>query len=253
LSQRLIGAITAPTAEGRLYEVDMRLRPSGASGPIASSLAGFARYQREAAWTWEHMALTRARPVAGETTLRARIADAIRSVLSSERDPERLLVDVADMRRRITDENPRPSPWDLKNRRGGLIDVEFIVQYLVLREAAALPHILHRSTEQALRALGEAGLLAQQAQQELLDALALLRKVQAVLTLLCDGLPEEETFSEADAAALARCADAVDFARLDADITAATKRVRSWYRRLVEEPARRVAQQMADHTGDSAG
>src|SRR5207302_557011 len=65
LSQRLIGAITAPTGEGRLYEVDMRLRPSGASGPIASSLAGFARYQQEAAWTWEHMALTRARPVAG--------------------------------------------------------------------------------------------------------------------------------------------------------------------------------------------
>jgi len=253
LSQRLIGAITAPTAEGRLYEVDMRLRPSGASGPIASSLAGFARYQREAAWTWEHMALTRARPVAGETTLQARIADAIRSVLSSERDRERLLVDVADMRRRIADENPRPSPWDLKNRRGGLIDLEFIVQYLVLREAAASPHILHSGTEQALRALGEAGLLAQQAQQELLDALALLRKVQAVLTLLCERLPEEETFSEADAAALARCADAVDFARLDADITAATERVRSWYRRLIEAPARRGAQRMADHTGDSAG
>jgi len=253
LSQRLIGAITAPTAEGRLYDVDMRLRPSGASGPIASSVAGFARYQRESAWTWEHMALTRARPVAGETKLQARIADAIHSVLRSERDPERLLVDVAEMRRRIADENPRPSPWDLKNRRGGLLDLEFIVQYLVLREAAASPHILHSGTEQALRALGQAGLLAQQAQQELLDALALLRKVQAVLTLLCDRLPEEETFSEADAAALARCADAVDFARLDADITAATERVRSWYRRLIEEPARRAARRMADHIGDSAG
>jgi len=157
------------------------------------------------------------------------------------------------MRRRIADENPRPSPWDLKNRRGGLLDLEFIVQYLVLREAAASPHILHSGTEQALRALGQAGLLAQQAQRELLDALALLRKVQAVLTLLCDRLPEEETFSDADAAALARCADAVDFARLDADITAATERVRSWYRRLIEEPARRAARRMADHIGDSAG
>src|SRR6202007_2059016 len=83
LSQRLIGAITAPTAEGRLYAVDMRLRPSGASGPIASSLAGFARYQRESAWTWEHMALTRARPVAGAAELRQRIADAIGSVLGA--------------------------------------------------------------------------------------------------------------------------------------------------------------------------
>jgi len=252
LSQRLIGAITAPTAEGRLYEVDMRLRPSGASGPIASSLAGFARYQREAAWTWEHMALTRARPVAGEAALRVRIADAISSVLGSTRDARRLLVDVADMRRRIADENPKPALWDLKNRRGGLTDLEFIVQYLVLREAASSPQLLGCGTEQALRALGAAGILPPQAQRELLGALAVLRQVQALLTLLRDGLSGEHTFSEADAATLARCAGAVDFARLDADITAAARRARGWYRRLIEEPARRVAQQMAEHTGESA-
>ena len=253
LSQRLIGAITAPTAEGRLYEVDMRLRPSGASGPIASSLASFAQYQRESAWTWEHMALTRARPVAGGASLQTRIVDAIRSVLASPRDARRLLVDVADMRRRIADENPRPSPWDLKNRRGGLIDLEFIVQYLILREAASSPQLLCRSTEQALRALGEAGALPPQAQHELLDALTLLRDVQALLTLLRGGLSDEEAFSEADAATLARCAGAVDFARLDADITAATGRVRGWYRRLIEEPARRTAQLMAEHEGESEG
>src|SRR6516225_11538365 len=157
LSQRLIGAITAPTADGQLYEVDMRLRPSGASGPIAASLAGVARYQRESAWTWEHMALTRARPVAGEAALRARISDAIGSVLALKRDTRRLLVDVADMRRRIADENPRPSLWDLKNRRGGLIDLEFIVQYLQLREAASSPQLLCRGAEQTLRALGALG------------------------------------------------------------------------------------------------
>ena len=252
LSQRLIGAITAPTAGGRLYEVDMRLRPSGASGPIASNLAGFARYQRESAWTWEHMALTRARPVAGDMALRDRIADAIGSVLASKRDPTRLLVDVADMRRRIADENPRPSIWDLKYRRGGLIDLEFIAQYLVLREAARSPQLLCRGTEQAVRALGQAEVLAPQAQRELLEALALLRQVQALLTLLRDGSPGEEAFSEVDAATLARCAGAVDFDRLDADITAAAGRVRSWYRRLIEEPARRAAQQMAEPTGESA-
>jgi [glutamine synthetase] adenylyltransferase / [glutamine synthetase]-adenylyl-L-tyrosine phosphorylase len=253
LSQRLIGAITAPTAEGRLYEVDMRLRPSGASGPIASSLASFVQYQRESAWTWEHMALTRARPVAGGAILQTRIADAVCSVLASPRDARGLLVDVSDMRRRIADENPRPSPWDLKNRRGGLIDLEFIVQYLMLREAALSPQLLCRGTEQALRALGEAGALSPQAQRELLDALTLLRDVQALLTLLRGGLSHEEAFSEADAATLARCAGAVDFARLDADITAATGRVRGWYRRLVEEPARRTAQLMAEHTGESPG
>ena len=253
LSQRLIGAITAPTAEGRLYEVDMRLRPSGASGPIASNLPSFTRYQRESAWTWEHMALTRARPVAGDPVLRMRIADAIGSVLASKRDALRLLVDVADMRRRIANENPRPSLWDLKNRRGGLIDLEFIVQYLQLREAASSPQLLCCGTEQAVRTLAAVGALSPQAQRELLDALALLRHVQALLTLLRDGPADEGAFSEADAATLARCAGAVDFARLDADITAATKRVSGWYRRLIEAPACRAAQQMAEDTGESAG
>ena len=252
LSQRLIGAITAPTAEGRLYEVDMRLRPSGASGPIASSLAGFVRYQHESAWTWEHMALTRARPIAGDPALCARIADATRAVLGSKRDSQRLLIDVADMRRRIAGENPRPTRWDLKNRRGGLIDLEFIVQYLVLREASSSPQLLGGGTEQSLRRLGGSGLLSTQAQHELLGALALLRQVQALLTLLRHGLSEEDGFSEADAATLARCAGAVDFVRLDADITAAAGRVRGWYRRLIDEPARRAGQQIAEHTGDSA-
>jgi glutamate-ammonia-ligase adenylyltransferase len=253
LSQRLIGAITAPTAEGRLYEVDMRLRPSGSSGPIATSLAGFTRYQRESAWTWEHMALTRARPVAGDAALCRRIADAVAAVLASPRDPERLLRDVADMRRRIANENPRPSPWDLKNRRGGLLDLEFIAQYLLLRDAAASPQILHRSTEPALRALGAAHILCPEAQRELLEALALLRHVQALLTLLRDEPSANDPLSEADAATLARCAGAVDFARLDGDITATAARVRGWYERLIEEPAHRIVQTAADQKGESPG
>ncbi len=251
LSQRLIGAITAPTAEGRLYEVDMRLRPSGASGPIASSLAGFARYQRESAWSWEHMALTRARPVAGDGSLRRRIAAAIETVLRLQRDPDRLLIDVADMRRRIADENPRPSPWDLKNRRGGLIDLEFIVQYLILREAPSSPEILRRSTADALRALGEAGVLPPPAVRELGPARSLLRQVQACLTLLGDRVVDAADLPEPDAATLAHCAGGVDFATLDTDITGAAARVLGWYERLVEEPARQAAQSVAEKTGDS--
>jgi glutamate-ammonia-ligase adenylyltransferase len=242
LSQRLIGAITAPTAEGRLYEVDMRLRPSGNSGPIASSLAGFARYQREAAWTWEHMALTRARPVAGDPSLCRRIAATLTSVLSAPRDPRRLLVDVADMRRRIAEQprrtpGPRPSPWDLRNRPGGFVDLEFLVQYLVLREAAHLPRLFGLDPERALAALGQIGALPEAARQELLGALALLREVRALLTLFHD-LPD--TLSEADLATLARCAGAIDSARLAAEISVATARVRAWYREMVEDPARRM-------------
>ncbi len=250
LSQRLIAAVTAPTAEGPLYPVDMRLRPSGAAGPIASSFAAFARYQREAAWTWEHMALTRARPVAGDIGLRRRIGETIEAVLRAPRDPARLVIDVADMRRRIAEERPRPSPWDLKNRPGGLIDLEFIAQFLMLREAATRPRLLRRGTTDALRALGEAGVLPRPAQDELVAAAALLRHVQALLTLLGDGPPEGGAFSEPDAATLARCAGAVDFARLDADITTAAARVRRWYERLIEEPARRAAQTAAGKTGE---
>ena len=246
LSQRLISAITAPTAEGRLYDVDMRLRPSGEAGPIASHFAGFARYQSESAWTWEHMALTRARPVAGDAGLRRRISETVAAVLRSPRDPEKLLIDVAAMRRRVAEENRRPSPWDLRNRGGGLIDLEFILQYLMLRHAASSSQILRRGTAEAITALGKARLLSPQAQHELGEAAALFRNVQAVLTLLGDGSPSTALLPELDAAALAACVGAVDFARLDADITAAAACVSSWYDRLVEQPARQAVQARGD-------
>jgi glutamate-ammonia-ligase adenylyltransferase len=245
LSQRLIGAITAPTAEGRLYAVDMRLRPSGEAGPIASHFAGFARYQRESAWTWEHMALTRARPIAGDAALQSRISEAITGVLRAPRDPGKLISDVADMRRRISAENPHPSAWDLRNRRGGLIDLEFIVQCLMLRHAAAHPDVLRRGTADALVALDEAGLLSPRAQEELGEAALLFRNVQAVLALLGNGSPPR-SLSAPDGVTLARCVGAVDSDRLDANISAAAARVRSWYDRLIEEPARRAAEEPGD-------
>ena len=246
LSQRLIGAITAPTAEGRLYDVDMRLRPSGQSGPIASQFDGFARYQRESAWTWEHMALTRARPIAGDAALCRRLSETIETVLKAPRDPRSLVIDVTEMRRRIAGEHTQPSRWDLKNRRGGLIDLEFIVQYLMLREARSSPEILRRSSAEALVALGETGVLPSRAQQELRDAEKLFRDVQSVLVLVNDRMPAPVALPSPDAATLARCVGAVDFAQLGADITNATERVLSWYDRLIDEPARRAAKEVGD-------
>jgi glutamate-ammonia-ligase adenylyltransferase len=256
LSQRLISAITAPTAEGRLYEVDMRLRPSGESGPIASSLAAFAQYQRESAWTWEHMALTRARPIAGEPALYRRIAAAITAALRAPRDPRRLLADVADMRRRIAANAPRPAPWDLRNRRGGLIDLEFTVQYLMLRDAARMPEVLRHGTSAALAALGAVGALPPQGVRELGEALTLLRHLRALLALLFEGVPDPAALAGPAGATLARCAGAVDFARLDADTIAACARVRTWYDRLIARPAgsaaRRMAQSREEATGETA-
>ncbi|HTZ37358.1 MAG TPA: bifunctional [glutamine synthetase] adenylyltransferase/[glutamine synthetase]-adenylyl-L-tyrosine phosphorylase [Stellaceae bacterium] len=240
LCQRLVGALTAPTAEGRLYEVDLRLRPSGASGPVATSLAAFARYQRESAWSWEHMALTRARPVRGAPALCRAIEAAVDVALTAPRDPVRLVADVADMRRRIAAEHPSLGPWDLRYRRGGLVELEFVVQYLMLREAAANPAVLRRDIGGALQALGGAGILEPAAVQALDDALAALRTARLFLTLLFDGTPDPTVLAGPLGASLARCVGAIDFARLDADISAACAVVAAWYDRLIAEPARQA-------------
>ena len=157
-----------------------------------------------------------------------------------------MVVDVAEMRRRIAEENPRPSSLDLRNRRGGLIDLEFIVQYLVLRHAASAPQILHRATAEAIAVLGEAGLLPPQARHDLAHVATLFRNVQTVLTLLADGSPPGAVLAEPDAAALAACVGAVDFVRLDADITDAAARVSTWYDRLTVRPAKRAARMRGD-------
>jgi len=175
--------------------------------------------------------------VTGSDALRRRLEKAITAALVMPRDPVRLVADVAEMRRRIADERPRPTPWDLRNRSGGLVDLEFIVQYLMLREAATRPQLLRRDTAAAITALGEAGILPPQAAQALGNALALLRNVRALITLLFDGPPQAEAFAGPVGATLARCAGAIDFPRLDADITAACAAVAEWYERLIAGPA----------------
>jgi glutamate-ammonia-ligase adenylyltransferase len=187
------------------------------------------------------MALTRARPLAGDARLCRRIDAAVAAALRGRRDPASLVVAVADMRRRIADEHPHPAKWDLRNRRGGLVDLEFIAQYLMLHEASRAPHVLRRDIGGALTALGEAGILEPRAAHALGDALALLRAVRVFLTLLFDGVPDETALAGAAGATLARCIGAVDFARLAADITAVCAAVGEWYDRLIAEPAKSAA------------
>ena len=135
LTQRLIAAVSAPTAEGVLYELDLRLRPSGNKGPVATHLASFSKYQRGQAWTWEHMALTRARTIAGDGTFRARVEGEVASVLAEPRDPAKVRRDAVKMRTLVAEEKPPRDAWDLKLVRGGLIDLEFIAQVAVLTGA----------------------------------------------------------------------------------------------------------------------
>jgi glutamate-ammonia-ligase adenylyltransferase len=134
LAQRVTAALSVPTAAGALYEIDTRLRPQGTQGPLAVSLDSFARYQREDAWSWEHMALTRARPLFGPPAAKAELRRIIDTVLRQKREPDKLRADVLKMRGEIVANKSPAGPLDAKLQRGGLIDCEFIVHYLQLRE-----------------------------------------------------------------------------------------------------------------------
>ena len=232
LWQRMVNALTALTAEGTLYEVDMRLRPSGTKGPLATSFTAFQRYHAESAWTWEHMALTRARPVAGSPALVQRVMTEIRGILTRPRDVDRLVVDVADMRQRIAEQHPRPPIWEAKHRRGGLIDIEFIAQFLQLRRAQDHPTVLRQNTGAALQALMEASLIDRATTIGLLESLDLWRNLQGLIKLCV-----EEPFDEAAAAPALReilvgGTGTIDFEHLKADMSAAAARVRAHYATL---------------------
>ncbi|MCJ2180677.1 bifunctional [glutamine synthetase] adenylyltransferase/[glutamine synthetase]-adenylyl-L-tyrosine phosphorylase [Novosphingobium album (ex Hu et al. 2023)] len=156
LSQRAISALSVPTAEGALYEVDTRLRPSGTQGPPAASLDSFERYQCEQAWTWEHMALCRARPLFGSQGAREALCGVIGGVLKAPRDQERLRADVLEMRGTMTQHKAPKGPLDVKLARGGLVDLEFIVHYTQLRECKGFRPDLADAIRELALPLGEA-------------------------------------------------------------------------------------------------
>ncbi|MCK4586101.1 MAG: bifunctional glutamine synthetase adenylyltransferase/deadenyltransferase, partial [Gammaproteobacteria bacterium] len=134
LGQRMIHIMTAHTPAGILYEVDMRLRPSGASGLLVTSLSSFADYQKNKAWTWEHQALVRARIVAGDAQVGKKFKTVRRDVLSIKRAPVELRKDIADMRQKMREslDKTREGKFDLKHGIGGIADIEFMVQCGVL-------------------------------------------------------------------------------------------------------------------------
>ena len=178
LGQRLIHMLGTRTASGILYEVDMRLRPDGGAGLLVSSLDAFAHYQAESAWTWEHQALLRARPIAGDPTVRSRFRTIRLEVLARERDADQLRSDVREMREKMRGQLDRSGPdrFDLKQGRGGIADIEFMVQYTVLRWAARYPDLLDWTDNiRHLQALSHHDLLPGRSADELADAYRTLR------------------------------------------------------------------------------
>ncbi|WP_420226692.1 bifunctional [glutamate--ammonia ligase]-adenylyl-L-tyrosine phosphorylase/[glutamate--ammonia-ligase] adenylyltransferase [Pigmentiphaga litoralis] len=183
--QRILSWLGSLTASGRLYEVDLRLRPDGQAGLMVISTEAFERYQKEHAWPWEHQAITRARFAVGDPHVGARFEEIRRQVMLMPRDPDKLARDVIDMRKKMNEGHVnRTSLFDLKHDPGGMVDVEFVTQYLVLRHAADHPRLLENlGNITLLRLAAEAGLLPQPLAMRAGDAYRTLRREQHALRL----------------------------------------------------------------------
>ncbi len=233
LIQRLISALTAQTNYGVLYQVDMRLRPSGRSGPLATQISGFAGYQEDEAWTWEHMALTRARVVSASPAFSTRVNEVIRSVLARPRDTESIAADVVEMRGAIAQEKGDGNRWDLKYAAGGLVDLEFIAQYLQLVYAAAMPEILDTSTTRVFDKAHRLGVLATEDAEVLRPAIQLYQNLTQILRLCLNAPFDAKTATPGLTTLLARAADVPDFALLEAFVAETQAKVRRSFVRIL--------------------
>lgn len=238
VTQRLITGLTAPTAEGELYEVDMRLRPSGRAGPVAVSLEAFRHYQNEEAWTWEHMALTRLRFVWGDAALGAAVREiAADAICVRARSPRRRQIpaDITDMRQTLYREKPGKGLWDLKMAKGGLIDIEFMAQQEIL--LSARPDLVHANTAQALSCLAEADEPDAEDWCFLRAALNLISCLQQLQRLALGTDAEGETLPEGLRKRMCRAAGEDEFEALEARLEGVKVRVHHLARQKLHLPA----------------
>ncbi len=218
LGQRVTAALSVPTAAGWLYEIDTRLRPSGTQGPLVASVDSFARYQHEAAWTWEHMALARARPVYGSAAARAGLTAIVEATLVKPRDRALLVADVTKMRSDIATHKAPAGPFDVKLGAGGLVDLEFVVHFAQLANGVGLSPDLRV----AIAALAKAGLV----EPALGDAHDLLTRLLVTLRLVAPDLSEPVLASQT---LVARACGAADWPELVARLDTARQCVsRHW-------------------------
>ncbi len=232
-TQRLISAFTTRTNYGVLYEVDMRLRPSGRAGPVASHVQSFAEYQDREAWTWEHMALSRARVISAPPGFSSRIEEIIRDVLTRPRDAAAVAMDVAEMRRAIALEKGEDDVWDLKYAAGGLVDIDFVAQYLQLVHAAPKPDILDVSTLRVIDNAARLGILPQSAAEVLRSAANLYHDLTQILRLCVSEKFKPESSGEDLLRVMARAGDAPDFSSLEARVKETQAEVRRVFLEIV--------------------
>jgi len=231
LTQRLIAAVSAPTAEGVLYELDLRLRPSGNKGPVATHIDAFGKYQREEAWTWEHMALTRARVVAGDGGLADEVEREVAAILARPREAARIRREAVEMRDLIGSEKPPQGRWDLKLMPGGLIDLEFIAQVASLTGHVEAKRRL-TATADTLAHLAP-DFAAPQVRQELGDALALYATLTQIIRLCLTGSVEDDGIPPGLADLLLARTDLPDMNVLEAHVAETARRVRTHFDALL--------------------
>lgn len=205
LTQAMVTALSAQMPEGRLYEVDMRLRPSGRQGPVATSLAAFSAYQRDEAWTWEHLALTRARPIAGDMAIGDAVEEVRAEVLGRDRDPARTIADVVEMRARIAEAKGDTGPLDPKIGPGRLQDIELVAQC-----AAVLAPETPRLTEDQIAIGVEIGWITQDEAEALNAAYDTMRRLQSGAKLITDGTLDLDTVGQGGRAFLFRLMEVED-------------------------------------------
>ena len=234
LTQRLVAAISAPTAEGVLYEADMRLRPSGNAGPLATSIGGFRAYHKDNAWTWEHLALSRARVVAATGDMEAKVNAEIAAIMGRQRDVAKTVEDVVSMRALMARERKPRHAFDLKLADGGLVDLEFIAQsaQLIAGARVGLPQA---STARVLSRLGEVGLVPEGVR--LAEIHTLYATILQVMSSALVSPFKEEAWSPAFKELLAQLCHYPDFGRLTLDVEQMRGEVaaaaKGWYERAV--------------------
>jgi [glutamine synthetase] adenylyltransferase / [glutamine synthetase]-adenylyl-L-tyrosine phosphorylase len=238
--QACIAALTAPGPEGQMYELDMRLRPSGNKGPIAVSLQGFRHYHEWDSWTWERMALTRARVVAGPAAMRQQVNQAIEVAIRRQQEPERIRSNATSMRARMERDLRPHGPWDFKLRAGGLIDIEFIAQVLQLIHASDAGFRRSQTTHIALQRLRDAGVIARPDADLLISAERLWRTIQDMLRMTVGRL-EAAALPLASALPLLRATAKAGAAATDADALlrasdGIARQVRMIFERYVGKP-----------------
>ncbi len=233
LAQRLIAALTALTGAGGLYEVDMRLRPTGNKGPVAVSLESFSRYHASESWTWERMALTRARVISAPADLQTHVEEVIGRTLKAPIDSSKIIADAREMRQKLAAQFPPGNRWELKFASGGLVDIEFIAQTLQLCAAPRGVDVLDANTIAALRKLGASGVLSANDAQSLIDSASLQHALTQVLRIALDGTLDPATATPGLKGLLVRAAGCADFAQLETRLAQAQSDVRAIFERVL--------------------